>query len=245
MVSAVVSVGKMGVVVTTLGKVVATVVTGPVVVAGTDMLVLRFNLAEDVIGLILSSFDCVVAITVCDTVASCVVVSIGFALSSAIVVVVGKLAALVTEVLPEVTKVVSTFGGFVGNTVWVFLSSSLVVSSSVALVSTVVVGKLVVVVKTLGKEVTMVVSTLSGFVDNTVSDVVSSFVVVSTGLTLVSAVVAIGTLVVVVTTLGKVVATVVSGPVVVAGTDMFVLRFTLVDIGLILSTLDCVVATTV
>ena len=66
-----------------------------------------------------------------------------------------------------------------------------------------------------------------------------------TWLTLVSAVVAIGTLVVVVTTLGKVVATVVSGPVVVAGTDMFVLRFTLVDIGLILSTLDCVVATTV
>ena len=145
------------------------------------------------------------------------------------------------------TKVVSTFGGFVGNTVWDIISSSLVVSSSVALVSTVVVGKLVVVVKTLGKEVTMVVSTLSGFVDNTVSDVVSSFVVVSTGLTLVSAVVAIGTLVVVVTTLGKVVATVVSGPVVVAGTDMFVLRFTLVEdvIGLILSTLDCVVATTV
>ena len=117
MVSAVVSVGKMVVVVTTLGKVVATVVTGPVVVAGTDMLVLLLNLVEDVIGLILSSFDCVVAITVCDTVASCVVVSIGFALSSAIVVVVGKLAALVTKVLPEVTKVVSTFGGFVDKTV--------------------------------------------------------------------------------------------------------------------------------
>lgn len=121
------------------------------------------------------------------------------------------------------------------------------VSSSVALVSTVVVGKLVVVVKTLGKEVTMVVSTLSGFVDNTVSDFVSSFVVVSTVLTMVSAVVAIGTLVVVVATLGKVVATVVSGPVVVSGTDMFVVRFTLVEdvIGLILPTLDCIVATTV
>ena len=121
------------------------------------------------------------------------------------------------------------------------------VSSSVALVSTVVVGKLVVVVKTLGKEVTMVVSTPSGFVDNTVSAFVSSFVVVSAGLTLVSAVVAIGTLVVVVTTLGKLVATVVSGPVVVAGTDMFVVRFTLVEdvIGLILSTFDCIVAITV
>ena len=120
-------------------------------------------------------------------------------------------------------------------------------SSSVALVSTVVLGKLVVVVKTLGKEVTRVVSTPSGFVDNTVSDFLSSFVVVSTGLTLVSAVVAIGTLVVVVTTLGKLVATVVSGPVVVAGTDMFVVRFTLVEdvIGLILSTFDCIVAITV
>ena len=64
MVSAVVSVGKMGVVVTTLGKVVATVVSGPVVVAGTDMLVLRLTLVEDVIGLIISTFDCVVAITV-------------------------------------------------------------------------------------------------------------------------------------------------------------------------------------
>ena len=63
-VSAVVSVGKMGVVVTTLGKVVATVVSGPVVVAGTDMLVLRLTLVEDVIGLIISTFDCVVAITV-------------------------------------------------------------------------------------------------------------------------------------------------------------------------------------
>ena len=125
--------------------------------------------------------------------------------------------------------------------------SFLVVSSSVALVSTVVVGKLVVVVKTLGKEVTMVVSTPSGFVDNTVSDFVSSFVVVFTCLTLVSAVVAVGTLVVVVTTLGKVVATVVSGSVVVAGTDMFVVRLTLVEdvIGLILSTFDCVVAITV
>ena len=125
--------------------------------------------------------------------------------------------------------------------------SFLVVSSSVALVSKVVVGKLVVVVKTLGKEVTMVVSTPSGFVDNTVSDFVSSFVVVLTCLTLVSAVVAVGTLVVVVTTLGKVVATVVSGSVVVAGTDMFVVRLTLVEdvIGLILSTFDCVVAITV
>ena len=64
MVSAVVSVGKMVVVVTTLGKVVATVVSGPVVVAGTDMLVLRLTLVEDVIGLIISTFDCVVAITV-------------------------------------------------------------------------------------------------------------------------------------------------------------------------------------
>ena len=95
-------------------------------------------------------------------------------------------------------------------------------SSSVALVSTVVLGKLVVVVKTLGKEVTMVVSTPSGFVDNTVSAFVSSFVVVSAGLTLVSAVVAVGTLVFKVTTLGKVVATVASGPVVVARIDMFV-----------------------
>ena len=63
-VSAVVSVGKMGVVVTTLGKVVATVVSGPVVVAGTDMLVLGLTLVEDVIGLIISTFDCVVAISV-------------------------------------------------------------------------------------------------------------------------------------------------------------------------------------
>ena len=45
------------------------------------------------------------------------VVSISLALASAVVVVVGKLVALVTEVLPEVTTVVSTFGGFVGKTV--------------------------------------------------------------------------------------------------------------------------------
>ena len=64
MVSAVVSVGKMVVLITTLGKVVATVVSGPVVVAGTDMLVLRLSLVEEVIGLILSTFDCVVPITV-------------------------------------------------------------------------------------------------------------------------------------------------------------------------------------
>ena len=43
--------------------------------------------------------------------------SIGVALALAVVVVVGKLAALVTEVFPEVTTVVSTFGGFVGNAV--------------------------------------------------------------------------------------------------------------------------------
>ena len=120
------------------------------------------------------------------------------------------------------------------------------VSSSLALVSTVVVGEMFVVVKTLGKEVTMVVSTPSGFVDNKVSDFVSSFVVVSTCLTLVSAG-AVGIVVVVVTTLGKVVATVVSGPGVVAGTDVFVVRLTLVEdvIGLIISTFDCVVVITV
>ena len=85
--------------------------------------------------------------------------SIGIALASAVVVVVGKLAALVTEVFPEVTTVVSAFGGFVGNTVLDSLSSFVVVSAGFAVVSAVdVVGKLVVVVITLGLEVTTVVS---------------------------------------------------------------------------------------
>ena len=55
--------------------------------------------------------------------------SIGIALASAVVVVVGKLAALVTEVFPEVTTVVSGFGGFVGSTVLDSLSSFVVVSA--------------------------------------------------------------------------------------------------------------------
>ena len=85
--------------------------------------------------------------------------SIGIALALAVVVVVGKLAALVTEVFPEVTTVVSTFGGFVGNTMLDSLSSFVVVSAGFAVVSAVdVVGKLVVVVITLGLEVTTVVS---------------------------------------------------------------------------------------
>ena len=85
--------------------------------------------------------------------------SIGIALALAVVVVVGKLAALVTEVFPEVTTVVSTFGGFVGNTMLDRLSSFVVVSAGFAVVSAVdVVGKLVVVVITLGLEVTTVVS---------------------------------------------------------------------------------------
>ena len=87
------------------------------------------------------------------------VVSIGFALASAVVVVVGKLAALVTEVLPEVTAVVSTFCGLVGNTVLYSLSSFALVSTGFAVVSAVdVVSKLVVVVITLGLEVTTAVS---------------------------------------------------------------------------------------
>ena len=121
------------------------------------------------------------------------------------------------------------------------------VSSSVALVSTVVAGKLLVVVKTLGKEVTMVVSSPSGFVDNTVLGFVSSFVVVSTGFTLVSAVVAVDTLVVVVTTLGREVTTLVSVLVVVAGTDLMVLRLAVskTALGPVVSTFSGFVGNTV
>ena len=122
--------------------------------------------------------------------------SIGIALASAVVVVVGKLAALVTEVFPEVTTVVSGFGGFVGSTVL---------------------------------------------------DSLSSFVVVSAGFDVVSAVDVVGKLVVVVITLGLEVTTVVSGIVVVAGTDVMILRVSLVDavLGSIVSTFGGFVVNTV
>ena len=167
------------------------------------MVVSAITVLEDVVGPVVAVFGAVVVDEVCDIVVSFVVVSTGFAVVFTVVDV-GTLVVVVKTVGLEVTTIASLL---------VVIAETDEVVSGITIVADVV-GPVV---------------TIFGAIDDEVCDVVASFVVVSTGFSVVCANVDVGTLVVMVKTVGLEVTTVVSLLVVVLGTDEVVSGITMVE----------------